>query len=84
MTRYVSTSVLNDLVGTELDPSDWFEITQERVNDFADATNDQLWLGQTPFSEASASRPKNSCEANLARGYREKARAMAHKNELLR
>ncbi len=44
------------LVGRELEPSPWLEITQERVNQFADATNDQQFIHvdlekakQTPF-----------------------------------
>jgi acyl dehydratase len=30
--------------GQELGTSDWFEITQERVNTFADATDDHQWI----------------------------------------
>ena len=30
--------------GQVLGVSDWFEITQERVNTFADATDDQQWI----------------------------------------
>ena len=44
------------LVGKELEPSSWMEITQERVNQFADATNDHQFIhvdpekaAQTPF-----------------------------------
>ena len=44
------------LAGRELEPSPWLEITQERVNQFADATNDQQFIHvdlekakQTPF-----------------------------------
>jgi acyl dehydratase len=44
MTRYVSTTELPQLVGTDLEPSDWFEITQDRVNEFADATNDHQFI----------------------------------------
>lgn len=44
MTRYVSTTELPQLVGTELGVSDWLEITQERVNEFADATNDHQFI----------------------------------------
>lgn len=44
MSHYVSTSELKRLVGTDLEPSDWFEITQDRVNDFADATNDHQFI----------------------------------------
>ena len=31
-------------VGMELGTSDWLEITQERVNQFADATGDHQWI----------------------------------------
>jgi acyl dehydratase len=47
---------LRDLVGTEVGVSDWMEITQERVNAFADATDDHQYIhvnpelaAQTPF-----------------------------------
>ena len=36
-----------DLLGKEglkIGPSDWMEITQERINTFADATDDQQWI----------------------------------------
>ncbi len=35
---------LEALVGTEIGVSDWWEITQERVNAFADATDDHQWI----------------------------------------
>ncbi|WP_306427869.1 MULTISPECIES: MaoC family dehydratase [unclassified Brevibacterium] len=35
---------LMELVGQELGKSDWFEVTQERVNMFADATGDHQWI----------------------------------------
>jgi acyl dehydratase len=31
-------------VGEELGTSDWFEVTQERVDQFADATDDHQWI----------------------------------------
>ena len=31
-------------VGRALGPTDWIEITQERVNQFADATEDHQWI----------------------------------------
>jgi acyl dehydratase len=34
--------------GTELGPTDWLEITQERVNVFADATDDHQWIHVDP------------------------------------
>jgi acyl dehydratase len=35
---------LQGLVGTDLGLSEWFEISQDRVNDFADATNDHQFI----------------------------------------
>lgn len=35
---------LRKLAGADLGPSDWLEITQERVDTFADATGDQQWI----------------------------------------
>jgi acyl dehydratase len=35
---------LQGRVGTEIGVSDWLEVTQERVNAFADATNDHQWI----------------------------------------
>jgi len=32
------------LKGTELGTSEWFEVTQDRVNTFADATDDHQWI----------------------------------------
>jgi acyl dehydratase len=39
---------LKALVGEELGTSDWLEITQERVNTFADATGDHQWIHVDP------------------------------------
>lgn len=39
---------LKDLVGTHLGFSDWMEITQERVDQFADATGDHQWIHVDP------------------------------------
>lgn len=35
---------LRTLVGQEVGASGWFEITQERINQFADATEDHQWI----------------------------------------
>ena len=35
---------LKSLVGQEVGASDWLEVTQERVNQFADATEDHQWI----------------------------------------
>jgi acyl dehydratase len=39
---------LKDLVGTHLGYSDYVEITQDRVNTFADATGDHQWIHVDP------------------------------------
>ncbi|QTJ65843.1 MaoC family dehydratase [Rhodococcus sp. ZPP] len=35
---------LHGLLGQQLASSDWFDITQDRVNTFADATDDHQWI----------------------------------------
>ena len=56
MTTTVRAEDLPGLVGKQLEPSPWLEITQERVNQFAAATNDHQFIhidpekaAQTPF-----------------------------------
>lgn len=39
---------LSDLVGTELGPTAWLEVTQERVDEFARATDDPQWIHTDP------------------------------------
>ena len=36
--------LLKDYAGRELAVTDWFPITQERIQQFADATGDQQWI----------------------------------------
>ena len=48
MTTTVAFADLHTLVGTDLGYSDWFEITQDRINTFADATDDQQWIHVDP------------------------------------
>jgi len=47
---------LPSLKGQQLGVSDWFEITQERVNTFADATDDHQWI-HVDVERASAESP---------------------------
>jgi acyl dehydratase len=35
---------LKELVGKEIGASEWFQITQERIDQFAQATEDQQWI----------------------------------------
>jgi len=56
MTETIKVSEFPTLVGRDLEPSSWIEITQERVDQFAEATNDFQFIhvdpekaAQTPF-----------------------------------
>lgn len=48
MTTIITLAELPGLVGTELGASSWIDITQERINTFADATDDQQWIHVDP------------------------------------
>jgi acyl dehydratase len=39
---------LKDFVGREIGGTDWFEITQDRIRQFADATEDRQWIHLDP------------------------------------
>lgn len=56
MTEPIKAEELPGLIGKNLEPSPWIEITQERVDQFAEATNDYQFIhvdpekaAQTPF-----------------------------------
>ena len=63
----VITSIENAqaLVGTELGVSDWLEIDQKRVNDFADVTGDHQWI-HVDVERAKAESPY---KAPIAHGF---------------
>jgi len=44
MPQSISTTDLPGMAGRELEPSTWFEISQDRVRQFADATNDHQFI----------------------------------------
>ena len=46
---------LRDRVGEEIAVGDWFEVTQERINTFADATGDHQWIHVDPARAAAES-----------------------------
>ncbi len=52
MSRTIKVEELPGLAGTNLEPSPWIEITQERVNQFADATNDHQFIHVDPVKAA--------------------------------
>ncbi|WP_333841783.1 MaoC family dehydratase [Limnohabitans sp.] len=51
-------------VGQELGVTDWIELTQQRINTFADATGDHQWIHVDP--ERAKSGPFGAC---IAHGY---------------
>lgn len=63
----VITSIENaqSLIGTELGVSDWLEIDQKRVNDFADVTGDHQWI-HVDVERAKAESPY---KAPIAHGF---------------
>ena len=44
MSGLVPAETLKDYIGTEFEPSDWLEVDQDRINQFADATLDYQFI----------------------------------------
>ncbi len=44
MPKTIAAAELPGLAGTTLEPSSWLKITQQRINQFADATNDHQFI----------------------------------------
>lgn len=63
-TVFAKPSDLLGAVGQELDSSEWLEITQDRINLFADATGDHQWIHVDP--ERAKDGPFGAC---IAHGY---------------
>ncbi|WP_420639187.1 MaoC family dehydratase [Candidatus Poriferisocius sp.] len=64
-TVFASVDEVPGAVGRHLGWSDWMEITQERVNQFADATGDHQWIHIDP-ERAAAESPYGT---TIAHGY---------------
>jgi len=45
-------TALGELVGVELGPTSWLVVTQERIDAFADATDDPQWIHTDPVRAA--------------------------------
>ena len=43
-TEFASVHQLREKVGQEVAVTDWLQVTQERINQFADATGDHQWI----------------------------------------
>lgn len=61
--RDVGLDDLPGLVGQEIGVSDWLEITQDRINRFADATGDHQWI------HVDIERATKELGAPIAHGY---------------
>lgn len=48
MTEVESVEKLGELVGQEVALSEWLEVSQERINQFAEATEDRQWIHIDP------------------------------------
>jgi acyl dehydratase len=48
----MSTVAIDALIGHSLGPSEWREVTQERIDAFATATDDPLWIHTDPVRAA--------------------------------
>jgi acyl dehydratase len=48
MEVYRSITELEKAVGQELGPTDWFTVTQDRIDGFADVTEDHQWIHVDP------------------------------------
>jgi acyl dehydratase len=61
-------SVLEEIrrrVGEEIHVSDWVEVTQERINAFADATGDHQWI----HVDVERARRESPWHSTIAHGY---------------
>jgi acyl dehydratase len=61
----IDVRTLHDRLGQELAVSDWLEVTQARINQFADATGDHQWIHVDP-ARAAAELPSRS---TIAHGF---------------
>ena len=60
-----SLAELKQMVGQEIAVSDWLEITQQRVQQFADATGDHQWI----HLDAERSRAESPYGGTIAHGF---------------
>jgi acyl dehydratase len=56
---------LHSLAGQEIAVSDWFEVTQERINLFADATGDHQWI----HIDVERAKTESPYRATIAHGF---------------
>ena len=64
VTRYAHLADMAALVGQDIGASDWVQIDQERINQFAQATGDHQWIHLDPVRAAAG-----PFGAPIARGF---------------
>jgi acyl dehydratase len=65
MTEVESVTKLGEFVGREVGVSEWVEVSQERINQFAEATEDRQWIHTDPERAARES----PFERTIAHGF---------------
>ena len=63
-TRFQSPAELESAIGKQLGKSDWLEITQKRIDQFAEATGDHQWIHCDPARAA-----QGPFKKTIAHGY---------------
>jgi acyl dehydratase len=58
-------AAVKDYVGVELPVSDWIPVTQERIDAFANATDDHQWI----HSDVARARRESPWKETIAHGY---------------
>ena len=65
VTQFESIAALRDHVGREVATSDWLAVSQDRINQFAEATEDRQWIHVDPERAARES----PFEETIAHGF---------------
>ncbi len=63
--EFSSVQQIVEAVGTSLGESDWLEVTQDRINRIADATDDHQWI----HVDVERARRESPFKATIAHGY---------------
>ena len=63
--KKIDLSTLSGSVGHEVGVSDWIEITQDRINQFADATDDHQWI----HVDAARAAAESPAKTTIAHGF---------------
>jgi len=65
MIEIQSLAALREQIGQEIAVSDWFEVTQERITQFAEATEDRQWI----HVDAARAAVESPFKTTIAQGF---------------